>query len=118
MWHSVDQLFDFASIYRLHNRLSAREMSIQRADTDVGAARDFFQAHIQPDFREPCLGGVDQRLSIPGTVGAGFARLGRWLSFHVIGLLLTQHLQNGGSLRILNGGSLHFQLDHVYRVRR
>jgi hypothetical protein len=35
-------------------------MPIQRADADAGAARDFFQAHIQPDFREGRLGSVDQ----------------------------------------------------------
>jgi hypothetical protein len=34
-------------------------MTIERADADAGAACDFFQAHIQPNFREPCLGGVD-----------------------------------------------------------
>src|SRR5882762_1458704 len=32
--------------------------------------------------------------------------------FAVIGLLLKSRLQNGGILRILNGGSLHFQLNH------
>jgi hypothetical protein len=58
-------------------------MAIQGADADSGAASDFFQAHIQPDFREPCLGGVDQQLSISRTVGAGFTRRGRWLAFHV-----------------------------------
>jgi hypothetical protein len=35
-------------------------MAIQSADADVGAARDFFQAHIQPDVREPRLGSIDQ----------------------------------------------------------
>jgi hypothetical protein len=37
------------------------------------------------------------------------------LLFALIGVLLslTQHLQNGGSLRILSGGTLHFQLNHV-----
>jgi hypothetical protein len=35
-------------------------MPIQCADADAGAARDFFQAHIQPDFREGRLGSLDQ----------------------------------------------------------
>ena len=60
MWNGVDQLFDFASVDRFHNRLSAGEMAIQGADADAGAARNFFQAHIQPDFRERRLGGIDQ----------------------------------------------------------
>jgi hypothetical protein len=38
--------------------------------------------------------------------------------FTLIGLLLLRDLQNGGSLRILNGGSLHFQLKHFSLVRR
>src|SRR5882762_1787665 len=83
MRHGVDQLLDFASVYCLHHRLSAGEMAIQGAGAAAGAARDFFEAHIQPAFREPRLGGVDQQVSIPGTVGAGFARLGHWLSCYV-----------------------------------
>jgi hypothetical protein len=35
-------------------------MPIQGADADAGAARDFFQAHIQPDARKRCLRSVDQ----------------------------------------------------------
>jgi hypothetical protein len=38
--------------------------------------------------------------------------------FTSIGLLLTKYLQNGGSLRILNGGALHLPLDHFYVVER
>ncbi len=88
--HGFGQLLDFAAVDRFHNRLSGWEMTIQRADADAGAARDFFQAHIQPDFREPRLGGVDQQLSISGTVGAGFARRGRCASrFTSIDPLLT-----------------------------
>jgi hypothetical protein len=41
------------------NRLSAGEMAIQGADADAGAACDFFQTDIQPNFRERCLGGVN-----------------------------------------------------------
>jgi hypothetical protein len=58
-------------------------MPIQRANPDAGAARDFLEAHIQPRFREPGLGGIDQQLSIPGTVGARLAHWGRCFSFHV-----------------------------------
>ena len=58
--HGFGQLLDFAAVNRLHDRLSGREMTIQCADADAGAARDFFQAHIQPEFRKPGLGGVDQ----------------------------------------------------------
>jgi hypothetical protein len=35
-------------------------MTIQCADADGRAPRDFLQAHIQPDLREGRLGGVDQ----------------------------------------------------------
>src|ERR1700683_181316 len=63
-------MLDFASVNRFYNRLSAREMPIQGADADAGAARDLFQAHIQSDARKPCLGG------------AGFALRGSWVSFH------------------------------------
>ncbi len=65
-------------------------MPIQRADADAGAARDFFQAHIQANFREPRLGGVNEQLSIAGTVGARFARLGRRLAFDVY-LICSSH---------------------------
>jgi hypothetical protein len=57
---AANKLLDFASVDRFYNRLSGREMPIQGADADAGAARDFFQAHIQSDVRKPCLGGVDE----------------------------------------------------------
>jgi hypothetical protein len=60
MWHGVDQVFHFASVNRSHNYLSVGEMAIQGADADAGTSCDFFQAHIQPNFRERYLGGVDQ----------------------------------------------------------
>jgi hypothetical protein len=53
-------VFDFASVYGFHHRLSARKMPIERADADAGAARNVFQAHVQPDIRERRLRGVDQ----------------------------------------------------------
>jgi len=58
--HGFRKLLDFASVNRFHNRLSAWEMAVQCADADAGAARNFLQAHIQPEFRKPRLGGVDQ----------------------------------------------------------
>ena len=82
------ELLDFASVNRFHNRLSSWEVAIQGADADAGAARDFFKTHVEPEFRKPGLRGIDQQLSIPGTVGAGFARWSYWFSFGVDGLLL------------------------------
>jgi hypothetical protein len=69
------KLFDLASIDRFDNRLSTREMAIECADADAGAARNFLQAHIEPDIRKRRFGGVDQQLSVPGTISAGFACL-------------------------------------------
>ena len=84
--HRFGKLLDFAPIHGFDHRLSAREMTIQRADTDTGAARDFFQAYIQPGVGESCLGGINEKLPIPGAVGARFAdiegrrtRVGSWL---------------------------------------
>jgi hypothetical protein len=73
-WDGFCELLDFASVNRFDNRLSTREMAIECADADAGAARNFFQAHIHSDIRERRLGGVDQQLSIPGAVSAGFSR--------------------------------------------
>ena len=83
LWDGFCKLFDFASVNRFDNRLSTREMAVECADADAGAARNFFQAHVQPDIRERRFGGVDQQLSIPGTVSAGFALLRHWRSFHL-----------------------------------
>ena len=58
--HGVGQQLDLTPVNRLHDGLSAWEIAIQRADSDAGAARDFFQAHIQPELREPRFGSVDQ----------------------------------------------------------
>ena len=77
------KLFNFVSVNRFDNRLSTREMAIERADADAGATGNFLEAHLQPGIRERGFGSVDQYLSIPGAVRAGLSRLCRRLSFHL-----------------------------------
>jgi hypothetical protein len=81
--NGLGKLFDLVPVNRFDNRLSTREMAIQCADPDLGAARDFLQAHIQPDIRERRLGGVDQKLPIPGAVSARLSSFGRCRAFHL-----------------------------------
>jgi hypothetical protein len=76
MRHRFGELLDFAAVHRFHHGLARREVPIQRADADTGAARDFFQAHSEAHLGESCLGGIDQELPVAGTVGAGLARVG------------------------------------------
>jgi hypothetical protein len=76
-------MFDLVAVHRFHHSLAAREVPIQGADADAGAARYFFQAHVQADLGESCLGGIDQQLPIAGAVGAGLARFGGGFAFRV-----------------------------------
>src|SRR5580704_5131757 len=79
--HGFSQVLDFAPVNRFHDCLSGWEVAIQGTDADASAARDFFQAHVQPDARKARLGGVNQQLPVARTVSAGFARRGSWFSF-------------------------------------
>jgi hypothetical protein len=118
-----DKLLHFSSVDRFHDRLPAGEMAIESANADAGAPRDFFQAHVLSNFREARFGGLDEKFSVPGTVRARPARWRRRPAFLVFPFYgsapsLTRHLKNGGYLRILNGGSLHFQLGHFDTAQR
>ena len=52
----VGQVLDLAAIDRLHDRVARREVAIKRADPDIGATRDLFEARLRPHFRERRLG--------------------------------------------------------------
>ena len=69
----VGQLLDLAAIDRLHDRVASREVTVKRADPDIGAARDLFEARLRPHFRERRLGRLKQPVAVALGVGAGLA---------------------------------------------
>src|SRR6202020_3607346 len=89
-----------------------------RTDSDIGAARDLFEARLRPRFRKRRLSRLKQAVAIALGVGAGLARCAERIptaamagaTRHVAAQILRVLLPNGGSLRISNGGILRLFL--------
>jgi hypothetical protein len=81
--YGFGELFNFAAIHRFYHCLPGGKVAVQSADTDTGASRDFFQAHVHAGIGEAGFGCVDQQLPVTGAVDTGLARFGGGLALRV-----------------------------------
>jgi hypothetical protein len=67
------ELVHLAPVDRRQQRLAGREVAVQGADADLGAARDVLERRVGPSLGEGRLGGGDEVLAVPDGVGARLA---------------------------------------------